>query len=88
MQHEGNVQACFDITISLIVWVFLCSDFMKTHFPRSYDSNLAAPHKVILLAKDYISSQCKPDIAVLHHPPPDSNLPLKPQWPQIACIGM
>ena len=87
MQHEGNV-ARFYTTISLVVWVFLRSDYVKTHFPRSYDPNLAAPREVISLAKDYVSGQRKPDIAVMHRPPPDSNLPLKPRWPQIACIGM
>ena len=86
-QHESNV-ARFYNTISLIVWVFLRSDYVKTHFPRSYDPNLAAPREVISLAKDYVSGQRKPDIAVMHRPPPDSNLPLKPRWPQIACIGM
>ena len=88
-QHEDDV-ARFYTTISLIVWVFLRSDFVKTHFPKSYTPDLAAPREVISLAKDYVNRQRKPDIAVIHRPPPDSNPPLKPvpEWPQIACIGM
>jgi hypothetical protein len=88
-QHEGNVARLYS-TISLIVWVFLRSDLVKTHFQKSYTPDLVAPRQVISLAYSYVSGHRKPDIAVIHRPPPDGSPPSErvSEWSQIACIGV
>jgi hypothetical protein len=88
-QHEDDVARLYD-TISLIVWVFLRSDLVKTHFPQSHIPDLAAPREVKSLAKSYVGRNRKPDIAVIHRPPPGSNSLPKTvsEWCQIACIGV
>ena len=88
-QHEVNVARLYS-TISLVVWVFLRSDLVKTHFQKSYTLDLAAPREVISLANAYDSRHRKPDIAVIHRPPTDDSPRSKPvsEWSQIACIGV
>ena len=63
--HESDVASLY-WTISIVVWAYLRSDFVKSHFLSSYVSHLPPPHRVISLAHSYVSRRRKPDIAALH----------------------
>ncbi|KAG2051735.1 hypothetical protein BDR06DRAFT_973632 [Suillus hirtellus] len=68
--HESDVAYLF-WTISVVVWAYLRSNFVMTHFPSSYVSDLPDPHRVISLAHNYVAH--------------DSSR--VSEWHQIASIG-
>ncbi|KAG1844082.1 hypothetical protein DFJ58DRAFT_731387 [Suillus subalutaceus] len=64
--HESDVAYLY-WTISVVVWAYLRSSFVMSHFPSLYVSDLPDPRRVISLAHNYVARRRKPDIAVVHH---------------------
>ncbi|KAG0699445.1 hypothetical protein DFH29DRAFT_1001956 [Suillus ampliporus] len=80
--HESDVAYLY-WTISVVVWAYLRSGFVMSHFPSSYVSDLPEPRRVISLAHNYVAHRRKPDIAVVHH----CTASRVSEWHQIASIG-
>ncbi|KAG1734048.1 uncharacterized protein EDB91DRAFT_1251089 [Suillus paluster] len=80
--HESDVAYLY-WTISVVVWAYLRSGFIMSHFPSSYVSDLLDPRRVISLTHNYVAHHRKPDIAVVHHHTASCVL----EWHQIASIG-
>ncbi|KAG0693113.1 hypothetical protein DFH29DRAFT_1007645 [Suillus ampliporus] len=80
--HESNFAYLY-WTISVVVWTYLLSGFVMSHFPSSYVSDLPEPRRVISLTHNYVTHHRKPDIAVVHH----HTASRVSEWHQIASIG-
>jgi hypothetical protein len=80
--HESDVAYLY-WTISVVVWAYLRSSFVMSHFPSSYVSDLPDPRRVISLAHNYVTRRRKPDIAVVHH----RTASRVSEWHQFASIG-
>ncbi|KAG2084654.1 uncharacterized protein F5147DRAFT_659778, partial [Suillus discolor] len=52
--HESDVAYLY-WTISVVVWAYLRSGFVMSHFPSSYVSDLPEPRRVISLAHNYVA---------------------------------